>query len=60
MCRLTSGRAERYNQFVFARTGRVERKEEEENKALICENILEAIGNTPIVRLNKMVRENSA
>jgi cysteine synthase A len=38
----------------------VERKEEEENKALICENILEAIGNTPIVRLNKMVRENSA
>jgi len=27
---------------------------------LICENILEAIGNTPIVRLNKMVRENSA
>ena len=38
----------------------MERKEEEENKALICENILEAIGNTPIVRLNKMVRENSA
>ena len=27
---------------------------------MICENILEAIGNTPIVRLNKMVRENSA
>jgi len=27
---------------------------------LICENILEAIGNTPMVRLNKMVRENSA
>jgi len=27
---------------------------------LICENILEAIGNTPIVRLNKMVEKNSA
>jgi cysteine synthase A len=31
-----------------------------EDKALICENILEAIGNTPIVRLNKMVEKNSA
>jgi cysteine synthase A len=27
---------------------------------LICENILEAIGNTPIVRLNKLPRKNSA
>ena len=27
---------------------------------MICENILEAIGNTPMVRLNKMVKENSA
>jgi len=27
---------------------------------LICENILEAIGNTPIVRLNKLPKENSA
>ena len=27
---------------------------------MICENILEAIGNTPIVRLNKMVEKNSA
>jgi cysteine synthase A len=31
-----------------------------EDKALICENILEAIGNTPIVRLNKLPKENSA
>ena len=27
---------------------------------MICENILEAIGNTPIVRLNKLPRKNSA
>jgi cysteine synthase A len=27
---------------------------------LICENILEAIGNTPVVRLNKLPKENSA
>ena len=27
---------------------------------MICENILEAIGNTPIVRLNKMVGKNGA
>ena len=27
---------------------------------MICENILEAIGNTPIVRLNKLPKENSA
>jgi len=27
---------------------------------LICENILEAIGNTPIVRLNKLPKKNSA
>jgi cysteine synthase A len=35
-------------------------KSDAEDKPLICENILEAIGNTPIVRLNKMPRENSA
>ena len=27
---------------------------------MICENILEAIGNTPVVRLNKLPKENSA
>ena len=27
---------------------------------MICENILEAIGNTPIVRLNKLPKKNSA
>ena len=27
---------------------------------MICENILQAIGNTPIIRLNRMVDENSA
>ena len=27
---------------------------------MICENILEAIGNTPIVRLNKLPRKDSA
>jgi len=27
---------------------------------LICENILEAIGNTPVVRLNKLPKKNSA
>jgi cysteine synthase A len=31
-----------------------------EDKALICENILEAIGNTPVVRLNKLPKKNSA
>jgi cysteine synthase A len=36
------------------------RQTEAEDKALICENILEAIGNTPVVRLNKLPKENSA
>ena len=27
---------------------------------MICENILEAIGNTPVVRLNRLPKENSA
>ena len=27
---------------------------------MICNNVLEAIGHTPIIRLNKMTDENSA
>jgi cysteine synthase A len=31
-----------------------------EEKSLICENILEAIGNTPVVRLNRLPEKDSA
>lgn len=27
---------------------------------MICENILDAVGNTPVVRLNRMTEEGSA